>query len=71
MEFGQSEIMGFAIGSWKNMTCLEGVFLNIKNIFTKNFELFSFFSKIFIMKNMKNAFRFEEEKKMGRKNKEK
>ena len=45
------------------MTCLEGVFLNIKNIFTKNFELFSFFSKIFIMKNMKNAFRFEEEKK--------
>ena len=55
------------------MTCLEGVFLNIKNIFTKNFELFSFFGKIFIMKNMKNAFRFEEEKKrekkMERKNK--
>ena len=49
------------------MTCLEGVFLNIKNIFTKNFELFSFFSKIFIMKNMKNAFRFEEEKKREKK----
>ena len=50
------------------MTCLEGVFLNIKNIFTKNFELFSFFSKIFIMKNMKNAFRFEEEKIKKNKN---
>ena len=47
------------------MTCLEGVFLNIKNIFTKNFELFSFFSKIFIMKN---AFRFEEEKIKKNKN---